>query len=162
MNRLADALARERLLLEQAVFKLSQMRQMLLAGDARFLAWAAEELEQSLDALAACEVERSMIVLRLADELGRPGDELTLPELIGAAPAPWNTIMADHRSGMIELQGEMRSLTGENRRLAEAGTRVVTDALERAYGLEPAMPGARNIAREWQPDAPTIRVEQKL
>lgn len=161
MDQLADALARERLLLEQAVFKLIQLKQLLLARDARFLAWAAEELEQALDALAGCEVERSMIVLRLADELDRPGVELTLSELIASAPAPWNTIMQDHYTAMLALQTELRALTADNRRLAEAGQRVVTDAIDRAYGLQPAT--ARPAGSSpWHLVGADARVERSL
>jgi hypothetical protein len=161
MERLADALARERLLLEQAVFKLTQLRHVLLAGDGRFVAWAAEELELAFDALASAEVERSMIVLELAEADHLAGTDHTLAGIIAGAPAPWRTIMADHRGAMAALYDEARMLLADTRRLASAGHRVVTDVLERAHGLPAtAAPGAGG--GRWVMGGSNVRTQRDL
>lgn len=48
MEKLATLLGRERLLLELLTFKLVELRQLLAAGETRFLDWAAEEVDRAL------------------------------------------------------------------------------------------------------------------
>ena len=50
MENLATLLQRERLLLELLVFKIKELRHLLLEGDARFLGWASEEVERAVEA----------------------------------------------------------------------------------------------------------------
>jgi hypothetical protein len=58
MDALAALLTRERLLVELVVFKLVELRQLLLAGETRFLPWASEEVERAVRAVRVLEVER--------------------------------------------------------------------------------------------------------
>lgn len=160
MDRLADVLGRERLLMEQVVFKLTQLRHLLLAGDGRFLAWASDELQHALQALGEAEVVRAVVVLELAEALGLDDGEPTLAEIVTRAAPPWSAIMADHRAAMVAMHEEIRGLTAGNRRLAEAGHRIVTEALDRASGLTPSAEPA--TGGRWDTVVTDARLERRL
>ena len=73
MEALAALLTRERLLVELVVFKLVELRQLLLAGEARFLGWAAEEVERADRCRSRqAELERAVLVTGLATDRGLP------------------------------------------------------------------------------------------
>lgn len=161
-ERFSDGLARERLLLERVVFKLTQLHQMLLAGDGRFLAWASDELEGALDDVGQAELERSLHVLTLAEAIGADPEALPLSVIVASAPQPWAAIIADHQSAMTAMQAEAARLCVENRRSAENGHRVVSEALDRSQGLEPAGRPATRAAGPWSTEATDSRVERRL
>ena len=83
---LADLLGRERLLLEILVYRLVELRSLLVTSgrpDGRFLAWAAEEVEDATAAVRAAELERAMLISQIADAAGVSGRVLD-PRLPGA------------------------------------------------------------------------------
>ncbi|MER3405777.1 MAG: hypothetical protein C4289_11985, partial [Chloroflexota bacterium] len=70
MDELAGVLGRERRLLEVLLYKLVVCRQLLACGEARFLAWAAAEVERAVEKVREAELLRATLVARLAGELG--------------------------------------------------------------------------------------------
>lgn len=156
MDALAALLTRERLLVELVVFKLVELRQLLLAGETRFLGWAAEEVERSTAAVRTAEVERAVLVQSLADARGL-GDEPTLAALVADAPEPWRTLLADAHAGLRSSTDEVSSLLATTRRLAEAGSRSLADTLSRVDGSDLA-----EARSPWDPPAQRSRVEQHL
>lgn len=164
MDALAALLTRERLLLELVVFKLVELRQLLLAGETRFLGWAGEEVERAAAAVRATELERSVLVAGLADDRALAPDALTLPALVDGAPEPWRTLLAESQASLRASAAEVSDLLAATRRLAEAGSRSLAETLRRLDGApvpEPAAttygPGAR-----WDTPAPAPRVAQRL
>ncbi len=149
MEALARLLGRERLLVELLVFKLVELRQLLLAGETRFLDWASEEVERATSSVRLTEIERSVLVAGLGDARGL--SEPTLTELVADAPEPWRTLLADDHQALRASAAEVADLLQANRRLAEAGARSIADSLgtltsPSGYGsTEPAAPRVQHV-----------------
>ncbi|MCW2666657.1 MAG: flagellar protein FlgN, partial [Frankiales bacterium] len=131
MDALAALLTRERLLVELVVFKLVELRQLLLAGEARFLGWASEEVERAATAVRQTELERAVLVTGIATDRGLPADELTLSALVADAPEPWRSLLAESQTSLTASSAEVTALLATTRRLAEAGSRGLADTLRR-------------------------------
>lgn len=132
MEKVAALLTRERLLAELVVFKLLEMRQLLLAGEARFLPWAAEEVERATAALRAAELERAVLVAHVAAELGLPDLEPPLSALTERFDEPWRTVVVEAADGLRAAVREAEEHAAANRALADAGSRRVDELLQRA------------------------------
>jgi hypothetical protein len=149
MEALARLLGRERLLVELLVFKLVELRQLLLAGETRFLDWAAEEVERATSSVRLTEIERSVLVAGLGEARGL--DEPTLTELVADAPEPWRTLLADDHQALRASAAEVAELLQATRRLAEAGARSIADSLgtltnPTGYGSpEPVAPRVQHV-----------------
>jgi hypothetical protein len=127
MEALVGLLTRERLLVELLVFKLVSMRQLMLAGETRFLPWAAEEVERATAAVRDAELERAVLVAAMGAERGL--DEPTLSELVADAPVPWQGLLAQTHADLRKGATEVQDLLQSNRRLAEVGARSLAEAL---------------------------------
>ena len=125
MDELARLLGHERRLLELLLFKLVEGRHLLAAGEARFLPYAATEVERAMERLQEAELKRSLLVHRLAADLDLPEEALTMGALTRDSVEPYRTIFADHRQAFLELAAEIEEVTKQNRRLAERGSHNV-------------------------------------
>ncbi|HWC36548.1 MAG TPA: hypothetical protein VG650_17205 [Mycobacteriales bacterium] len=131
MQELADVLGRERLLTELMLFKVITLRQLLLAGEARFLSWAAEEVQRTELRLRAIELQRSIEVSRIVEELSLAPESVTLDELVRAAEEPWRSVLAEHRRQLLLLHSELMESARAVRRLAHEGSGAVAALMER-------------------------------
>lgn len=127
MEALARLLSRERVLVELLLFKLVELRQLLLAGETRFLGWAGEEVERATMSVRDAELERAVIVVELAGQRGL--EEPTLGTLIIDSPEPWAGILRGHQEALRASAGEVAELLAVTRRLAEAGSRSLAESL---------------------------------
>lgn len=135
LNNVSTILWRERQLLELLLFKLESEQLLLAAGRARWLAQAANEVETVLEEIKNAELARSIEVDAVAGELGL-APEVSLGDLIEAAPDPWRGILADHRDAFLTMTQEILSVAGSNRELLNRGQRAVRDALSFIEGPE--------------------------
>jgi FlgN protein len=138
MDELARLVGHERRRLELLLFKLVEERHLLAAGEARFLPYAAAEVERAMERLQEAELRRSMLVHRLAAELELPEEALTMSALARDSLEPYRTIFSDHRKAFLEVAAEIEDVTCQNRRLAERGAHDV-DQLEDADIAESVM-----------------------
>jgi|GEM_PF-5339967 len=122
MDDLARLLGHERRLLELLLFRLVAGRHLLAAGEARFLPFAAAEVERAMERLQESELRRSMLVHRLAGDLDLPEEALTMSALARDSLEPYKTIFSDHRQAFLALAAEIEDVAGQNRRLAERGS----------------------------------------
>lgn len=129
MDELARLLSVERRLLELLLFKLVEGRHLLAAGEARFLPYAATEVEKAMGRVQEAELRRAMLVHELAAEMGVPEEALTLSALARDSLEPFRTIFTDHRLAFLELAAEIEDVTRQNRRLAERGAHDVEQLL---------------------------------
>lgn len=167
MDALTALLTRERLLVELVVFKLVELRQLLLAGETRFLPWASEEVERAVRAVRVLELERAVVVASVASSRGLPAGtdaEPSLSDLVADAPEPWRSVLADAQAGLRRGAEEVAELLVATRRLAEAGSRSLAETLQRLEdpsggGPEP-VPAA--YGRGWSAGSAAPRVEQSL
>jgi hypothetical protein len=127
MEALVTLLTREKTLVELLVFKLVSMRQLLLAGETRFLPWAAEEVERATDVVREAELERAVLVIALSAERGLT--EPVLSELITDAPDIWRSMLEDLQTDLGRNALEVQDLLRTVRRLAEVGSRSIAEAM---------------------------------
>ena len=141
MENLATLLQRERLLLELLVFKIRELRHLLLEGDARFLGWASEEVERAVEAVRLVELERAVLVQDITGASVDGDESQVLRRLAETAPEPWGVVLTEHRLALQALALEVADGLAEARRLAQAGTTAVEDLLNRVDQVvtEPAL-----------------------
>jgi hypothetical protein len=128
LSEVSNILWRERQLLELLLFKLEVEQLLLASGRTRWLAHAAREIEDILDAIKNAELARAVEVESLATDLGLPNNA-SLRELAEVAPAPWKHILEEHRAGFITATQEIAGLATSNRELIIKGQRDVHEAL---------------------------------
>lgn len=165
MDELARLLDRERLLLELLVFKLVELRQLLLIGETRFLGWAAEEAERAVEAVRAVELERAALVQSVhGPDAGVDGRQ-PLAAIAAAASEPYSTLLEEDRLALLRLTAEVRDLLAAVRGLASAGVGAVADLLQRVDEREPdSQPALATYGPEatWQRGVPAPRVARTL
>jgi hypothetical protein len=125
LEALVDLLGRERTLLEVLVYRLVQLRSLLVTSgrmDGRFLAWAAEEVEDATAAVRGAELHRAMLISRIAEEQQRLDESLTLATLVDIADPPWRALLAEHRAALCVLTAEVDDHASAVRRLARTRT----------------------------------------
>ena len=145
MDELARLLGHERRLLELLLFKLVEGRHLLTAGEARFLPYAAAEVERAMERLQEAELRRSVLVHRLAAELELPEEALTMGALARDSLEPYRTIFADHRKAFLALAAEIEDVTRQNRRLAERGALVDAGIAHAVMDLQLARSGYQAV-----------------
>lgn len=129
MDELVSLLGRERLLLEMLVFRLVELRGLLVAGEGRFLGWAAEEVERATRAVREIELQRALTVSRLADERRVAEEALSLAVLADEAPEPYRSLLAEQRRELRDLVSEVEDHVCATRRLARAGGGAIAETL---------------------------------
>ena len=135
---LVDLLGRERMLLEVLVYRLVQLRSLLVCGDGRFLAWAAEEVEDATAAVRGAELNRAMIISRLAEQRECLDESLSLSVLLDIADPPWRALLADHRGALATLTAEVDDQASAVRRLARTRSDSVAALLAQVGSAQEA------------------------
>ncbi len=128
LKALSDTLWRERELLEQLVFKLEVEQLILASGRTKRLPLATREVEHVLEQIRAAELGRSVEVDEAARSLGLDAG-VSLLDLSRSAPAPWDTILAEHRAAFIRLTAEISDLALSNRDLLASSHRATQETL---------------------------------
>jgi hypothetical protein len=156
MEALVAVLSREQILVELLAFKLVELRQLLLAGETRFLPWASEEVDRATASVRDAELERALLVVSLGEERGLAA--ATLAELITDAPDPWRGLLEDSHQALRTHAREVQDLLQTNRRLAEVGIRSLAEAMGNDTSA-----CATTYGPTGRPDtAPASRYEQAL
>ena len=104
-DELVSALARERQAFEALLFRLLSARHLLTTASARFLSWAASDLERAYEQLREAELRRASVVAATGAKLGE--GEVTLRALIQRAPEPYGAVLDDHRQAIGRLAAEV-------------------------------------------------------
>jgi hypothetical protein len=131
MEELACLLGRERLLLERLLFKLVELRGLLQAGEARFLPWAAGEVDDAAARLREAEVHRALMVSKLAAEAGMDEAALSLRMLSRTTVAPYAGIFAEQRRAFRALTTELHECVISCTTIAGDGGSFVSEVLDR-------------------------------
>jgi hypothetical protein len=120
MEDLSSVLWRERELLETLLFKLEVEQLVLATGRTRWLAAAAREIEEVLDAIRETELLRSLEADAVAEELGLEANP-SLQQIADLSDEPWKSIWLDHRSTFTSVSAEITSMAENNRELLTSG-----------------------------------------
>jgi len=122
VDELVDVLNRERHLLENLVFRLIEARGLLATGEARFLGWAASDIEAAAAAVREVELRRATVLAGATN-----GPLPTLAMLVADTSEPWTSLLEDHRMALGRLVGEVGAALESTHDLAVAGLeRVLT------------------------------------
>ena len=140
MDELAHLLSVERRLLELLLFKLVEGRHLLAADEARFLTYAAAEVERAMERVHEAELRRAMLVGDLAADMDVPEEALTLGALARDSVEPFRTIFADHRFAFLALAAEIEDVIDLH--MAQVGYEAVLGAITR-----PSMPSLVDFLR---------------
>lgn len=117
-QQLTDLLWHERTLVEALLYKLVCARLLLAADERRFVPVALGEIEHAVGLLQGAERSRQAMVRAVAEELGLPQGTLSLHDLARRAPAPFDTVLDEHREAFLRLTEAIEGETSTNRRLA--------------------------------------------
>jgi hypothetical protein len=128
MEDLSSCLWRERELLETLLFKLEVEQLVLATGRTRWLAPAAREIEEVLDAIRESELLRAVQADRVAAALGLEPNP-SLQEIADASDEPWRTIWLDHRDTFVSVSAEISAMAENNRELLTSGYQAAKAAL---------------------------------
>jgi hypothetical protein len=128
MEDLSSVLWRERELLETLLFKLEVEQLVLATGRTRWLAPAAREVEEVLDAIRETELLRGLTADALALELGLDPNP-SLQQIAAISDEPWKSIWLDHRETFISVSAEITSMAENNRELLTSGYQAAKAAL---------------------------------
>ncbi len=123
VDELVDVLHRERHLLENLVFRLIEARGLLATGEARFLGWAASDIDAAAAAVREVELRRATVLASTS-----PGPLPTLATLVAATTEPWKSLLDDHRMALGRLVGEVGAGLESTHDLAVAGLERVLAA----------------------------------
>lgn len=110
VEEVVAVLAREQRALERLLFRLHHARSVLATDDERFLAMAADELEDAAHTVRELEAARSRIVSR--------DGACTLRAMAQAAPEPYGAMLEDHRAALGRLAGEVGAMLESTELLA--------------------------------------------
>ncbi|MFN8017352.1 MAG: hypothetical protein U0P45_04425 [Acidimicrobiales bacterium] len=114
MEHLASIMEREGDALELLLFKLTETKLLLDAGEARFLPRATAEVER------ARTRARELDLLR-ATSAARIDPSASLRMLAAEAPAPWPAILRDHHDVLSRLVAEIEVVAHQNAQAARLG-----------------------------------------
>lgn len=153
LERLADTLWAERRVVEYLLFKLVTAKLLLAADETRFVAPALDEVERVVTALRDAETRRTEALAATAREWSMRPDELTLDELVRAAPEPMAGVFREHQKAFVALAEEIEQTAADNRRLATSALTHVQQTLDALTG-PPAGPTYTAAGR---PDTPVFR-----
>ena len=128
LSEVSNILWQERHLLELLVFKLEEQQLLLAAGRSRWLALAADELDEVMAELRQVELLRAIEVDATAAVLGLPSGP-SLAELAAAAPDPWDDLLQQHRAALVALADEVRDRSTHNCELLGRGEAAVRELL---------------------------------
>jgi FlgN protein len=124
----------ERDLLEQLLFKLTEVQLVVGSGSTRWLNKADDEARHALVALQDTEVARAVAVEDLIRRCN-VGSDSTLRELIAIAPAPWDSLLTDHCDELRNLALSIDAAANENRRRLQLGLDTTRETLERVTSI---------------------------
>ena len=151
MEDLSSVLWRERELLETLLFKLEVEQLVLATGRTRWLAPAAREIEEVLDAVRETELLRSLTADAVALELGLDPNP-SLRDIADACDEPWRSIWLDHREAFTTVAAQITRLSESNRELLTAGYQAAQATLlslsesSGTYGSDGSVASSRRSA----------------
>lgn len=136
MQELINLLTRERVLIERLLYRVTNLRNLLVGGQPRFLAWATDEVEDAARTVSEVEVTRATYYQRLTDTRTDLPAEFDWEALLGAATDTQAALLRSLRSDIGATATETRAHLATCRELGERGQATVTAALAQLQGVD--------------------------
>ncbi len=134
---LSDALWRVRSLLDVLAYRIEVERALVETGRSAWVVRATEEIEHLLAQVHSAELLRTIDTGPAAEALGL-AEDASLGEIVAAAPAPWDHVLAEHRAALLAATSDLTDAAEETRQLLAAGFRAVQDTLAQFTGASAA------------------------
>jgi FlgN protein len=128
VEKLSLVLWRERELLENLQYRLEAEQLVMAAGQTRWLANAARDVEAAVEELREMELLRAVAADEAAATAGLDPNP-SLAALVEAAEEPWRSILADHREAFAAMGDEIERIAATNRVLIAHGLRSAHETL---------------------------------
>lgn len=129
LSNLSAGLWRIQELLELLTYRLETQHVMVESGRSRWMGRSTREIELVLAELRETELLRAVDAQPVCEALGLPLDT-PLSEIAAAAPAPWNDVLAEHRTAMTAATAELSTLSRANSEMLEASYQAVQDTMD--------------------------------
>lgn len=155
LGDLSRVLWRQRQLIELLEYRLEVQQLLQVSGRNERLVLAVADVETALGDIGASEVERLGIVAECSVALGLDVGA-SLRELTGAAPEPWNYVLADHQTALLAAVATTEALASANRELANKGLGDARRALEHLGSTTPTTAYGRHGDRPALALPPTL------
>ena len=136
LQRLAETLWEERLVVEQLLYRLTCAKLLLSADEQRFVTRAIDEVEDEITRLREVELLRAGVVQEVAESAGGTIGDLSLGDLARDTPGPWPRIFGDLRTAFRGLAEEIEATTAVNRALASSALTRVRDSIDALSGAD--------------------------
>jgi hypothetical protein len=121
-------------LTEAVLWRLTVLKLVAAANEARYTSQATAEVEAAAAELAEAEAARTTIVDTLATEMGVPAEDLSLAVIAGWAPEGVATALTAYRRRLNALASEMQSTTAQIRRHVSVNLRHLDAVLGDIHG----------------------------
>jgi hypothetical protein len=143
-SAVCDALWIQRGALQDLLYRLVCEQYVLTADAGRFLAKADDEIRAALTAVRTSEVIRAAEVEELTRVLDLDTDA-SLAMIVAAAPQPWRSLLAEHRSALRALTLEVDTVAEDNRRLLRRDRHATRDSVTAGAAAEAARQTAADV-----------------
>lgn len=130
LSGLSSGLWRIQELLEVLTYKLEVQHVLIETGRSRWMGRSTREIEIILAEMREAELMRAVDAGPVCEALGLPLDT-PLSEIADAAPAPWNQVLAEHRTALSSATNELSLLSRSNSDMLEASYKAVQETLDR-------------------------------
>lgn len=134
---LSDALWVVRDRLERLAYRVEVQRALVETGRATWVARAAQEVDTALDDVRGTELGRAVDTGPVASALGLD-PEASLSHIAALAPPPWDDLLGEHRTALLEVARDLTESAAASRDLLAAGAQAVDDVLAQFSGAAPA------------------------
>ncbi len=120
MQELSLVLWRGRELMDMLLFKLEEQQLVLASGRARWLPYAAREVETVVDSIQQTELLRATTADTVAASMGLSSNP-SLRALAEVSAEPWRSILFDHREALAAGAAQITEMVTTTRELLAAG-----------------------------------------
>lgn len=135
MHELVSVISRERALTERMLYRVANVRNLLIGGQARFLGWASDEVADAAEALRDVQLTRATIYQIVADRHQLP-DTFEWEAVIAAADDTDAALLRNLRNDLGSLGSELNGHLAACREMGEAGLTSATAALAQLQGVD--------------------------
>jgi hypothetical protein len=125
---LSDILWHERDALEELLYRLDVQRLLLAAGRSDYVARAAREAEEAAQSIQTVELARAAESDSVASSLDLD-PQASLDAIAQASPAPWDSILNEHRTALIDLVTRIKMTNGQTRTELASSSRALQELI---------------------------------
>lgn len=136
MQELINLLTREQILLERLLYRVVNVRNLLVGGQPRFLAWASDDVAHAAEEVSAIELTRATYYQRLADTRTDLPEQFDWDALLEIATDTQRTLLTSIRNEIGTTSAELKGHLASCAELSEKGMQSASAALAQLQGID--------------------------